>query len=86
MYNQHGGLMGEIRAFGRSQKEAIRKVNGVARKVAAGKVNIAAGYVDEDTGVFHPIRASFDYDPSRVGERRGAKRARGKKGKSKKRR
>ncbi len=31
--------------------------------------NIAAGYYDED-GIFHPIRASYDYDPSRVGEKR----------------
>lgn len=31
--------------------------------------NIAAGYYDED-GVFRPIRASYDYDPKRVGERR----------------
>jgi hypothetical protein len=29
--------------------------------------NIAAGYYDGN-GVFHPIRASEDYDPDRVGE------------------
>ena len=33
-----------------------------------GRRNVAAGFVDED-GTFHPIRSSFDYDPSRVGER-----------------
>lgn len=31
--------------------------------------NVAAGYYDE-AGVFRPIRASWDYDPSRAGERR----------------
>lgn len=31
--------------------------------------NIAAGFYDED-GVFHPIRASYDYSPSRAGEKR----------------
>lgn len=34
--------------------------------------NIAAGFHDEE-GIFHPIRASFDYDPSRAGERRAPK-------------
>jgi hypothetical protein len=29
--------------------------------------NIMAGFYDEE-GIFHPIRASADYDPSRVGE------------------
>ena len=33
-----------------------------------GMRNVAAGFYDED-GYFHPIRASYDYDPSRVGER-----------------
>lgn len=30
--------------------------------------NIAAGFMDEE-GIFHPIRASHDYKPSRAGER-----------------
>lgn len=35
--------------------------------------NVAAGFVDED-GIFHPLRASFDYSASRAGEgRRGTK-------------
>ena len=33
------------------------------------KRNIAAGFYDSD-GKFHPIRASFDYDPGRTGEMR----------------
>lgn len=33
--------------------------------------NIAAGFYDED-GTFHPIRASYDYSPRRVGEKRRA--------------
>ncbi len=38
-------------------------------KTSARRQNIAAGFHDED-GVFHPIRASHDYDPARVGEKR----------------
>ena len=34
--------------------------------------NIAAGFHDEE-GQFHPIRASFDYDPGRAGESRRKK-------------
>lgn len=37
--------------------------------------NIAAGFYDED-GYFHPIRASYDYSPSRAVE--GRKRAKAK--------
>jgi hypothetical protein len=40
--------------------------------------NIAAGYYDS-TG-FHPIRASQDYDPGRIGEAEKYKTAKGKKG------
>jgi hypothetical protein len=38
--------------------------------------NIAAGFYDED-GYFHPIRASYDYSPSRAGDK-PAKRAKAK--------
>lgn len=31
--------------------------------------NVAAGWVEEETGIFHPIRASYDYSRSRAGER-----------------
>jgi hypothetical protein len=44
--------------------------------------NVAAGFVDED-GIFHPIRASYDYKPGRAGEK--AKKARKTKAKGKKR-
>jgi hypothetical protein len=37
--------------------------------------NVAAGFYDED-GYFHPIRASYDYDASRVGERSQKRRTR----------
>ena len=36
------------------------------------KKNVAAGFFDED-GYFHPIRASYDYKPGRVGEKSKAK-------------
>ena len=41
--------------------------------------NVAAGFVDSQ-GIFHPLRASYDYDPIRVGEKdsgrgRGRKKA-----------
>jgi hypothetical protein len=35
--------------------------------------NVAAGFHDED-GVFHPIRASYDYSAKRAGESRSRKR------------
>jgi len=38
------------------------------RFIPAKRKNIAAGFHD-DEGIFHPIRASFDYDPSRGGDR-----------------
>jgi hypothetical protein len=34
--------------------------------------NVAAGFFD-DSGIFHPIRASVDYDPSRARETRKRK-------------
>ncbi|MBF6570482.1 MAG: hypothetical protein IVW54_16570 [Candidatus Binataceae bacterium] len=46
---------------------AGRKVGG--RFVRNPRRNIAAGFHDEE-GQFHPIRASFDYDPGRAGESR----------------
>lgn len=42
------------------------------KALAAGRrylKNIAAGFYDED-GIFHPIRASYDYSPGRAGEAR----------------
>jgi len=44
-------------------------------KLAAGgrRRNIAAGFYDEE-GIFHPIRASFDYQASRAGEKSGGRR------------
>lgn len=34
----------------------------------SGRRNITAGFYDEE-GIFHPIRASADYDPGRGGDR-----------------
>jgi hypothetical protein len=39
--------------------------------VTVKKGNVAAGFYDED-GVFHPIRSSYDYSPSRGGDAGGA--------------
>jgi len=52
------------------------KVSGAtARKLQNPKPkrrNVAAGFYDED-GYFHPIRASYDYNAGRVGEKGKAK-------------
>lgn len=44
--------------------------------------NIAAGFYEEETGIFHPIRASYDYSGTRGGDR-PPKRTKRKKAKSK---
>jgi len=50
--------------FSGSKKNAIAK----ARKFFRTRMrNVAAGFYDED-GVFHPIRASYDYSARRAGE------------------
>lgn len=46
--------------------------------------NVAAGFYD-DVGVFHPIRASYDYSPARAGEKSRGKSKRGGRHKSKRR-
>jgi len=46
----------------RSMREALKKALKANRKR-----NVAAGFVDEE-GVFHPIRASYDYSAKRAGE------------------
>lgn len=38
------------------------------RFIPAKRKNVAAGFHD-DEGIFHPIRASYDYDPSRGGDK-----------------
>jgi len=43
-----------------------------------GRRNIAAGFHDEE-GQFHPIRASYDYDPGRAGESGRKRKAKAKK-------
>jgi len=45
-----------------------------AKRTVKRRSNVAAGFVD-DMGVFHPIRASYDYDPGRVGEGRKRKKS-----------
>lgn len=46
------------------------------RFIPAKRKNIAAGFHD-DEGIFHPIRASYDYDPRRGGDpvRKGKRKA-----------
>jgi hypothetical protein len=44
-----------------------RKANSRRRRK-----NVAAGFYDEE-GIFHPIRASYDYAGGRVGERKKKK-------------
>ena len=46
----------------RSMRAALKKALKANRKR-----NVAAGFVDEE-GVFHPIRASYDYSAKRAGE------------------
>lgn len=53
-----------------------------ARRNPGGRItpvkNVSAGFHDED-GIFHPIRASFDYSRSRAGEPPKKKKAKKKK-------
>ncbi len=58
---RRGNPAATLTVFGKSRKAAER----LGKRILG---NIAAGFHD-DAGVFHPLRASFDYDPSRVGER-----------------
>lgn len=53
-----------ISVRGRSKKHAVANANRVLRKHFK---NVTAGFYRG--GVFHPIRASEDYRPSRAGER-----------------
>ena len=59
--------------------------NKLANPKRRKKRNVAAGFFDED-GYFHPIRASYDYSPGRVGEKGAKKRATKKKAKTKRKR
>lgn len=48
--------------------------------------NVAAGFYEEETGIFHPIRASYDYSRRAAGEKPIKKRkAKGRKRATKKR-
>jgi hypothetical protein len=83
------------RINGRALRAFVDSVTGKGKSVGAkvqrnpgGSItikplrNVAAGFYDEE-GIFHPMRASHDYDPSRVGERGRAKsRAKGKRKKA----
>jgi hypothetical protein len=51
-------------SFSGSKKKALPKASKFFRRMK----NVAAGFYDED-GIFHPIRASYDYSRKRVGER-----------------
>lgn len=67
---RRGNPIGSATFFGRSRKAAH----------AAGRAllnNIAAGFYDEE-GIFHPIRASFDYSARRAGEKARRRKRKGK--------
>lgn len=57
-----GRQVGTAIFFGKSLKAAQE-----AGKRYFRKMNVAAGFTDASG--FHPIRASFDYDPRQAGER-----------------
>lgn len=57
--------------FNEDGSTQVRTVNRGRRR------NVAAGFYD-DEGIFHPLRASFDYKPARVGERAKRKKAKAK--------
>ena len=64
-----------IRRTNKRKKRQTKKFVAVAKRLGVkvnrrGKVrkNVAAGFMDED-GVFHPLRASYDYSRKRAGEK-----------------
>ena len=60
----------------------IDKKRGKIHIINPGKIrNIAQGFFDQ-SGTFHPIRASTDYDSGRVGETRKKKKPTAKKKKA----
>lgn len=78
--------MAKLRNYSLTPGGVRRLVRDVVRWTRQGRrvranvrrPNVAAGFYDEE-GVFHPIRASFDYRARRAGEktrRRPAKRRR----------
>ena len=51
-----------------SKRKVRRRVGKALTKyVRQNTKNVAAGFYDED-GIFHPIRASYDYNRKRAGE------------------
>lgn len=78
--DRRGNPIGSLSMTGKSKKSAFSRLKTYARKLGINvldrsqKRNVEEGFW---TGrgrhrVFHPIRSSSDYDPSRVGEKRGA--------------
>jgi hypothetical protein len=62
----------------------VQRLKGGTLKITPitpGRNNVAAGFVDEE-GIFHPIRASYDYDRGRGGDAK-RKAAKGKKKRAK---
>ncbi len=63
-----GVILGTLRAFGKSAKAAASSAKRImGQQGIPAKRNVAAGFVD-GSGVFHPIRASYDYSEKRAGE------------------
>jgi len=59
--------VGSVVGLGATVKKAESAGKSILRSLGIRK-NVAAGFWD-DSG-FHPIRASYDYSPARVGEKR----------------
>ena len=74
----------------RFNRDGTASVMTEGRKNRGRRRNVAAGWTEEETGIFHPIRASYDYSRSRAGEkakkRPKAKKRRKAKAKTKRRR
>ena len=65
----HAGQVGIGRWIKASAVRFNRDGSTSVKRSGARRRNVAAGWVEEETGIFHPIRASYDYSRSRAGER-----------------
>lgn len=78
--HRHG--IGNLRRAKKGFRAKARRMRNVSSIVTV-MPNVAEGFRDA-SGIFHPIRASADYDPTRIGGKRRRKRAKAK-GKGRKR-
>lgn len=61
----------QVAFYGKEAQKILKKLSGA--KNPKRRRNVAAGFYDEE-GIFHPLRASYDYDAKRAGERSKPKR------------